>query len=164
MYDTENEIDEDDDAECLRKESLPGDDGTSHDHAVVEYHIILSPVYRVPVLHFQLNPGSTTSKSSLEAVYNHLVPQQYKSSMSSAGILGSISIGYHPILNTPSFFIHPCRTADALRDLASQIQLDDISYIMLWLGLVGPPVGLFSPRRLAEELQMSKSFFQPRKD
>lgn len=161
---------------------MPGDDGTSHDHAVVEYHIILSPVYRVPVLHFLLNPGSTTSESSLEAVYDHLVPQQYKSSMSSAGILGSISIGvgflsdefdkqlttpcskYHPILNTPSFFIHPCRTADALRDLASQIQLDDISYIMLWLGLVGPPVGLFVPRRLAEELQMSKSFFQPRND
>lgn len=64
---------------------------------------------------------------------------------------------YHPIYGTPSFFIHPCRTADAMRDLARDIQLDGISYIMLWLGLVGHPVGLFIPNRLAEELYMSKT-------
>ena len=60
---------------------------------------------------------------------------------------------YHPIDDIPFVFIHPCRTADALREVGTDLDVDLDSYLLLWLGLVGGRVGLsLSPKRGPDQL------------
>ncbi|KAL9112386.1 MAG: hypothetical protein Q9227_003228 [Pyrenula ochraceoflavens] len=56
----------------------------------------------------------------------------------------------HPVTDFPAFFIHPCNTADALRELGSDGIHSPEHYLLLWLGLVGPCVGLHVPSKLLE--------------
>lgn len=58
----------------------------------VEYDILLSPTYRVPVLYFVLR-GSRVGPVGIETVYQYLVPDQYKKEVKSVGVLGGISMG-----------------------------------------------------------------------
>ena len=58
----------------------------------VEYDILLSPTYRVPVLYFLLL-GFQFGPVGIETVYQYLVPDQYKSELKSIGVLGAISMG-----------------------------------------------------------------------
>ena len=64
-----------------------------HRDTQVEYHILLSPTYRVPVLHILLDVWPSNTQPSLDAVYTHLVPHQYRLGVSNQGALGSISAG-----------------------------------------------------------------------
>ena len=60
---------------------------------------------------------------------------------------------YHPIDDIPFVFIHPCRTADALREVGNDLDVDLDSYLLLWLGLIGGRVGLsLSPKRGPDQL------------
>jgi ubiquitin-like-conjugating enzyme ATG10 len=60
----------------------------------VEYDILLSPTYEVPVLYFAIrNAGNHTGPEGLDAIYEHLVPSQFKSSLGEVGVLGGISVG-----------------------------------------------------------------------
>lgn len=55
----------------------------------------------------------------------------------------------HPVSGIPTYFVHPCNTADALRDVANPKSMPDTStYLLLWLGLVGGCVGLHVPKSL----------------
>jgi ubiquitin-like-conjugating enzyme ATG10 len=50
----------------------------------------------------------------------------------------------HPLFSRQWLFIHPCNTPQALEQFKdTQPDIDD--YILLWLGLVGPVVGLHIP-------------------
>lgn len=58
----------------------------------VEYDIVLSPTYQVPVLHFMLR--WTNQKGpvvGIDSVYQYLVPDQYRKQLKSVGIMGGIS-------------------------------------------------------------------------
>lgn len=58
----------------------------------VEYDIVLSPTYQVPVLHFMLR--WTNQKGpvvGIDSVYQYLVPDQYRNQLKSVGIMGGIS-------------------------------------------------------------------------
>ncbi|KAI9743412.1 MAG: hypothetical protein M1835_002932 [Candelina submexicana] len=59
----------------------------------VEYHILLSPTYRVPVLYFFLRKTSLKSQVDLDAVYKFLVPPQLKTEVLNTGPLGGITMG-----------------------------------------------------------------------
>ena len=59
----------------------------------------------------------------------------------------------HPITDFPSFFIHPCNTAEAMRELLGGRDVKALEYLLIWLGLVGSCVGLFVPKELALKLK-----------
>jgi len=62
----------------------------------------------------------------------------------------------HPLTNLPVLFVHPCRTAEVMRELSATggggaggggggVRVDLASYLSVWLGVVGAPVGLNVP-------------------
>jgi len=55
----------------------------------------------------------------------------------------------HPITDVPCFFIHPCNTAEAMKELLQSRQVSGLEYLQLWVGLVGGCVGLYLPKELA---------------
>lgn len=55
----------------------------------------------------------------------------------------------HPLNDFPSFFVHPCYTTEAMRELLGTQVKSPIEYLMIWLGLVGSCVGLHMPKDLA---------------
>ncbi|KAJ5184597.1 hypothetical protein N7491_007532 [Penicillium cf. griseofulvum] len=113
----------------------------------IDYDILLSPTYQVPVLYFGLrwyNHGPL----GLDEVYQYLVPERYRQELKSVGIMGGISMGYHPDSGAPAFFVHPCNTADAMVNIADAQSVTPGSYLLIWLGLVGHCVNLHVPREL----------------
>ncbi|KAK9561972.1 hypothetical protein V6Z88_003507 [Aspergillus fumigatus] len=101
----------------------------------VDYDILLSPVYRVPVLYFLLQRDGHPQSLEIDAVYHLLVPDQYKRELQSVGVMGGISVGYHPESGVPAFFVHPCNTADAMMRIAGWRKITAETYLLIWLGL-----------------------------
>ncbi|KAL4913201.1 hypothetical protein BDW62DRAFT_220842 [Aspergillus aurantiobrunneus] len=112
----------------------------------VDYDILLSPTYQVPILYFVLRHAE--KPLGMDEVYNYLVPDQYRENIKSVGIMGGISFGYHPLSGTPAFFVHPCNTADAMKNIASGHGISPEMYLIIWLGLVGNYVRLHLPSEL----------------
>ncbi|KAL4812226.1 hypothetical protein BDW67DRAFT_129299 [Aspergillus spinulosporus] len=121
----------------------------------VDYDILLSPTYQVPVLYFVLRRADKSL--GLDEVYHYLVPDQCRRTIRNMGIMGGISFGYHPVFETPAFFVHPCNTADAMRDIASEHDISPEAYLIIWLGLVGSSVRL----QLSSELFKSTGIPMP---
>ncbi|KAL3430823.1 hypothetical protein BDV09DRAFT_188926 [Aspergillus tetrazonus] len=121
----------------------------------VDYDILLSPTYQVPVLYFVLR--RMDKLLGLDEVYEYLVPDQCRRNIRNMGIMGGISFGYHPIFETPAFFVHPCNTADAMRDIASEHDISPEAYLIIWLGLVGSSVRL----QLSSDLFKSTGISKP---
>ncbi|CAI7633632.1 unnamed protein product [Penicillium bialowiezense] len=111
----------------------------------VDYDILLSATYQVPVLYFGLR-SHNHGPLGLDEVYQYVVPEQYRQELKSVGVMGGISMGYHPDSGAPAFFVHPCNTADAMAHLADAKSVTPGSYLLIWLGLVGHCVNLHVPR------------------
>jgi len=122
------------------------DDAKTIEHGptthTVEYHILLSPIYSVPVLYFNIYPISIASAPvhNISDVYSVLVPAHRLQDIESIGVQGGISQGDHPILQRPFWFIHPCNTAEALKEWGEGLNLEN--YLMIWLGMVQDVVRL----------------------
>ena len=138
---------------------------------IVQYDVVYSPSYQVPVLYLTFATASaSTSKSkskrsaplplpSPDEVYDMLVPRGFKGAMRGVGVMGALSMAEHPIIGVPAYFVHPCRTQEALGPLllghssreggGSQRAVD---YLLLWFGVVGASVGLSVPVELARLL------------
>ncbi|KAL4975774.1 hypothetical protein BDW66DRAFT_160223 [Aspergillus desertorum] len=121
----------------------------------VDYDVLLSPTYQVPVLYFVLRQADKLL--GIDEVYDYLVPEHYRKNMQNVGIMGGISFGYHPVSGTPAFFVHPCNTTDAMRVIASEHGISPEAYLILWLGLVGNSVGL----QLSSELFKATGILLP---
>lgn len=130
--------------------------------AEVVYHIVWSPSYQLPVLYFTFHRLPPNFSPSLETAYDILVPQIHESALRDGGtVMGALSRGVsrpksrgadqqdHPLVGLPYFFIHPCNTASAMRELAKTVPISKENYLALWLGLVGPAVGLYIPSSVA---------------
>ncbi|KAJ5487919.1 hypothetical protein N7530_002219 [Penicillium desertorum] len=113
----------------------------------IDYDILLSPTYQVPVLYFGLR-WHNHGPLGLDEVYQYVVPEQYRRQLKSVGVMGGISMGYHPDSGAPAFFVHPCNTADAMANIADAQSVTPGSYLLIWLGLVGHCVNLHVPREL----------------
>jgi hypothetical protein len=60
----------------------------------VEYHIVYSPSYRVPILHFAFhNLPPLLKASDLDTVYALLVPGEYQEALEGCNIVGGVSRG-----------------------------------------------------------------------
>ncbi|KAK6838313.1 hypothetical protein RU639_000918 [Aspergillus parasiticus] len=114
----------------------------------IEHDIILSPTYQVPVLYFTLRRDSHPGPLGIDEVYQYLVPDQYRRELQNVGVMGGISFGYHPQSGTPTFFVHPCNTADAMKEIAGQQRVTPEAYLITWLGMVGNRLSLHLPHEL----------------
>lgn len=134
----------------------------------VEFSIVLSPVYCVPVLYFSLHDVPASSHASVEQIQDLLVPPHFSAQIKSVGVMGGISMTVslrngndrgeggeliakknHPVTDMPVFFVHPCNTATALEETASTPEPSPLQYMLQWLGIVGACVGLHLPMDLA---------------
>lgn len=100
----------------------------------VEYHIHLSPAYRVPVLYLCLrdvpDPGCSVVRDSgstdIGMVYRHLVPAQYQSATQEFGLLGGITQGVSgtcAMTSTPLTAPHRrCRRTSVRRSLSTHAE------------------------------------------
>lgn len=122
----------------------------------VTYDVLLSTSYCVPVLYISAN--LTISK-----IYDAIVPEAAGSALRTNGILGALTMTVcsercircatwwlivlqdHPITGLPVYFVHPCRTAEALRASSMTDQISPKNYLLLWIGIVGSSVGLSIP-------------------
>ncbi|KAK5173393.1 uncharacterized protein LTR77_002074 [Saxophila tyrrhenica] len=129
---------------------------TSHDKQgpTALYDIVHSPSYQVAVLYVQLRDhtkGIPNGMPSPDEMYDALVPAAYRAQLEAVGVMGALSMTEHPISGMPTYFIHPCRTAEAMNDLMKcKGAAKPAEYILLWLGLVGPSVGLTVPVDVAK--------------
>nr|XP_033960102.1 ubiquitin-like-conjugating enzyme ATG10 [Pseudochaenichthys georgianus] len=82
-----------------------------------EYHILHSCSYSTPVLYF---------RACTQA------PRRERE---------------HPLLGQPFFMLHPCRTEEFMRPVlqAAQDQHRPVNYVLSWLSVMGPVVGLDVP-------------------
>lgn len=115
----------------------------------IEYHVVYSSSYQVPVLYFNAyySNGSVLTKDELE---EFVINPNYREPLKSSTLMqqGSISQQEHPILGLPFYYIHPCDTAS----LMSQVDLSNINYyIMSWLSFFGPLIGLYLPSKISSE-------------
>jgi ubiquitin-like-conjugating enzyme ATG10 len=124
---------------------------------LVRYDVVYSPSYQVPVLYLTF-AEATTSKGvplpSADEVYGMLVPQGLKTPMRDIGVMGALSMAEHPINGMPAYFVHPCRTQEALEPLLAETSYKtrsepELEYLLLWFGVIGASVGLSVPMNTA---------------
>ncbi|KAF2708561.1 hypothetical protein K504DRAFT_432890 [Pleomassaria siparia CBS 279.74] len=139
----EEEI-EDEDEEILEPPSNHG--------VTVEYDIVLSPSYQVPVLYFSIKDPLFRYPPTMDTLYRILIPPQFKAQAENVSVIGGITVTDHPVTNTPVFFIHPCQTASVLEASKAIDTLTSIDYLVLWIGAMGKCVGLDIPVALAQNL------------
>ncbi|PKC70599.1 hypothetical protein RhiirA1_339031, partial [Rhizophagus irregularis] len=124
------------------------------EYFTVDYHIIYSASYKVPVLYFNAYHGTPLTN---DEIYSCLVEPSRLEDIKTAGFHGGISQQDHPTLLIPFYYLHPCETATLMKSIVNTSQpatsnsnnnnnlLREISiegYIRSWLSLVGNVVGL----------------------
>ncbi|KAM9789213.1 ubiquitin-like-conjugating enzyme ATG10 [Neosynchiropus ocellatus] len=109
-----------------------------------EYHILYSCSYGTPVLYFRTSTLEGRSLS-LEEVCNSVHPN-FRSRLQLSP-LNTITQQEHPLLGQPFFMLHPCRTEEFMKPiiLEAHNQKRSVNYIVTWLSVVGPLVGLDVP-------------------
>ncbi|XP_042481823.1 ubiquitin-like-conjugating enzyme ATG10 [Macadamia integrifolia] len=128
-----------------------------------DFHIIHSASYRVPVLYFRAY-YSDGRFLALDDIKEDLPPSSLKMLQESKWTF--ITPEEHPYLNRPWYTLHPCATSewmkllylsdDSLTKEKRAIQL----YLVSWLSVVGPVVGLRIPLgMLNNSRQLSPSSF-----
>ena len=110
-----------------------------------EYHVVFSLSYNVPVLYFSAwtQDGQLLS---LDDIWKQ-VPEIHQEFLS-YDKWSFITQQEHPLLHRPFFLVHPCHTADMMKQLlknSSAYETDFSCYLTTWLSAVGPTVGIRLP-------------------
>ncbi|KAI9258331.1 autophagocytosis associated protein [Helicostylum pulchrum] len=92
----------------------------------LEYHIVYSTSYQVPVLYFKACYQDATPLS-LQEIFQKTIPSIYHDQV-------IITQTEHPLTGTPFWFIHPCDT----QKLMGIVQFEYLDYIKTWLSFAGP--------------------------
>lgn len=128
---------------------------------VVEYHILYSHSYEVPVLFFNVwhSDGSLMEPEEVQmllpkgALNFHCCNCFYNYFLAKDEVKGEVlkdrwsvlTQQEHPIFGTPWYWVHPCRTAQLMAPLKSHLH----NYILTWISTLAPIVGLELPLELA---------------
>lgn len=144
---------------------ITGDDGDEDDAVCVlsevsshvlqyEYHILYSCSYSAPVLYFRAFTLEGRSLM-LEDVWSSVHPNFRHCLQNSP--LTAITQQEHPLLGQPFFMLHPCRTEEFMRPVLQEAQEEPrpVNYVLLWLSVVGPVVGLEVPLKYCTQLHPS---------
>ncbi|BFZ64374.1 hypothetical protein YB2330_005517 [Saitoella coloradoensis] len=140
-HDDDDDDDDDDDLEDDLEDNID-DPGLALAHptsnvtptTITDYHILLSPTYRIPTLYFRLSsPISAPAPATL--------------------LSGSpVSIVEHPLLGGTWWMVHPCMTGDAMMDVLDiDTGIGVEEYMSVWMGVVGSVVGLGIPLPLLRQ-------------
>ncbi|KAI6908348.1 hypothetical protein KC318_g4785 [Hortaea werneckii] len=143
---------EEDDLEVLSKStcSSTGD----QDEREVNYGIVYSPTYQVPVLYLSFPSTNRSPLPPPDEVYDLLVPHPYRAQLQAVGPMSALSMtGEHPVTGGPAYFVHPCLTQESMRAVMAGRKVSAAEYLALWFGVIGATVGLSLPVSLARELQ-----------
>ncbi|XP_074808909.1 ubiquitin-like-conjugating enzyme ATG10 isoform X3 [Natator depressus] len=114
-----------------------------------EYHVLYSSSYQVPVLYFRacfLDGRPLTLDEIWEGVH-----ECYRARLLE-GPWDTITQQEHPLLGQPFFVLHPCRTNEFMAPVLANSRRENrnINYIISWLSIVGPVVGLNLPLSYAK--------------
>ncbi|XP_010876467.2 ubiquitin-like-conjugating enzyme ATG10 isoform X2 [Esox lucius] len=137
-HNDEQYYDDDDGAVCCMQDSR------SSGVIQYEYHILYSYSYQTPVLYFRASTLEGRSLS-LEEVWDGVHPN-YRQRLQH-GPWDTITQQEHPLLGQSFFVLHPCRTEEFMRPVL-QAALEEhrqVNYVVTWLSVVGPVVGLDVP-------------------
>ncbi|XP_056149661.1 ubiquitin-like-conjugating enzyme ATG10 [Lampris incognitus] len=128
---------DEDDGTCVKSE---GSDRVLQ----YEYHILYSCSYRVPVLYFRASSLEGRSVS-LQELWSTVHPN-YRLRLQH-NPLNTITQQEHPLLGQPFFVLHPCRTEGFMKPVlqAALQESRQVNYLVSWLSVVGPVVGLEVP-------------------
>ncbi|XP_029971078.1 ubiquitin-like-conjugating enzyme ATG10 isoform X2 [Salarias fasciatus] len=134
--------DDEDDGACTVLES-------SRQALQYEYHVLYSCSYNTPVLYFRAFTLEGRSLS-LEEVWSSVHPNFRLRLQESP--LDTITQQEHPLLGQPFFMLHPCKTEEFMKPLlqAAVDQNRPVNYVLSWLSVVGPVVGLHVPLQYCE--------------
>jgi len=103
-----------------------------------EYHIVYSPTYQVPVLYFN---GQLEGRFlNAEEIWAN-IPTKYREDKIHFN-QNYIQQVEHPVLCVPYFMIHPCNTSKLMENV-EKITLKNQNYILQWLNLLAPVIGLY---------------------
>ncbi|XP_034557965.1 ubiquitin-like-conjugating enzyme ATG10 [Notolabrus celidotus] len=143
------EDDEDDDGVCAESAG-------SIQALQYEYHVLFSCSYGAPVLYFRACTLEGRSLS-MEEVWSSVHPNFRLGLQRSP--LNTITLQEHPLLGQPFFMLHPCRTEDFMRPVlqAAQHQHRPVNYVLTWLSVVGPLVGIEVPLKYCTLLHPAAS-------
>uniref|UniRef100_A0A7N0TUK3 Ubiquitin-like-conjugating enzyme ATG10 n=1 Tax=Kalanchoe fedtschenkoi TaxID=63787 RepID=A0A7N0TUK3_KALFE len=158
-----NHIEEEEEVEEEAEEYEDGFTDTAmlvqrHDMTLRHYdlHILYSDSYRVPVLFFRayFTDGSPLSLGDIEKD----LPLSHANE-SSDSKWTFITLEEHPYLNRPWHKLHPCGTSEWMKLLylgdSSSTDRNRVGvelYLLIWLSVVGPMVGLKVPIKAAKQL------------
>ncbi|KAH8258114.1 hypothetical protein KR038_005964 [Drosophila bunnanda] len=98
----------------------------------VEYHVVYSVSYQVPMLFFQAH-RSDGSLLDLDATWQCFMPDSKASELYQ--ILTQMD---HPVLFKPFMALHPCRTAEVLKQFGQPSN----NQVLTFISLYGPQVQL----------------------
>ena len=121
----------------------------------VEYHIVYSDSYEVPILYFNATQ-SNGQQLSLDDIWK-IVSKDLTSSNPDRWSL--VSQQEHPLLGRPFYHVHPCHTAKVMgkaltvlsceqhrsETMSSNGGTNSPNYLIAWLSTFGPLVGLRVP-------------------
>jgi ubiquitin-like-conjugating enzyme ATG10 len=79
----QDDLEEDDDETMQPARALP---------ALIYYDILLSPVYRVPVLYISISDSQHRYPPTMSTLYDHLIPLHFKAQTEHGGVIGGVSI------------------------------------------------------------------------
>lgn len=121
---------------------------------LVVYDIVHSSSYQVPVLYvtFKNLPYLLRGLPPPDSAYEMLVPLSFRPQIDSIGPMGALSMTDHPITSTPAYFVHPCRTAEAMKAVMVGKEIRPGGYLLQWMGIIGQSVGLGAPLEFAQAL------------
>lgn len=142
--DVETFYDDDDDAIATPK--VPSSNDTADARRIlVEYSIVWSTTYQVPVLYFNLWEECGTKKSSFTAGVSEIVRSferrvGIENDTNTIKMNALLSQGEHPLLGVSAWYLHPCKTANVMETIVPREQRSD--YLKAWLALYGSFAGL----------------------
>ena len=130
---------------------------TIHQTVCVEYHIVYSDSYEVPILYFNATQ-SNGQQLPLDDIWK-IVSKDLTSSNTDRWSL--VSQQEHPLLSRPFYHIHPCHTAKVMGKAITVLNCEQhrsetvssngpkcsssVNYLIAWLSTFGPLVGLKVP-------------------
>ena len=136
---------EEEDASTLRR----GSQAEPRAAAVrTEAHVVLSPVYGQPLLLFNLldaASGALLPHTEVCGLLERWLPQPVRDGAAPAA--PGVTQQEHPVLGLPYYALHGCETA-ALMATMGHTEADP-GYVVGWLSLLGPLVGVSVPLALA---------------
>ncbi|OSX60452.1 hypothetical protein POSPLADRAFT_1182993 [Postia placenta MAD-698-R-SB12] len=124
-----------------------------------QQHVVFSPTFQVPAFYFTAHSASGAPLPLSEIVKLPLLRQHILAGTHSSGFALTaqestfplLSQGDHPVLGTPSWYLHPCHTAEAVTELLSESRTDGGSeeerlsrWIQTWFVILGQVVNLHS--------------------